>query len=109
MLDMLLFAHDAETDNEDAEEFSAYSLNTLPTKYKSEEVTLYGVHDDSKYIDVDFSDGVYISKAYADKFLLKPGDRSHSKKNMRMTSILLKSAEFMIIMVVFVFSCHRRN
>ena len=73
MLDMLLFAHDAETD-EDAEEFSAYSLNTLPTKYKSEEVTLYGVHDDSKYIDVDFSDGVYISKAYADKFLLKPGD-----------------------------------
>lgn len=74
MLDMLLFAHDAETDNEDAEEFSAYSLNTLPTKYKSEEVTLYGVHDDSKYIDVDFSDGVYISKAYADKFLLKSGD-----------------------------------
>ena len=74
MLDMLLFAHDAETDNEDAEEFSAYSLNTLPTKYKSEEVTLYGVHDDSKYIDVDFSNGVYISKAYADKFLLKPGD-----------------------------------
>ena len=67
MLDMLLIAHDAET-------FSAYSLNTLPTKYKSEEVTLYGVHDDSKYIDVDFSDGVYISKAYADKFLLKPGD-----------------------------------
>ena len=71
---MLVFAHDEETDNEDAEEFSAYSLNTLPTKYKSEEVTLYGVHDDSKYIDVDFSDGVYISKAYADKFLLKPGD-----------------------------------
>ena len=60
MLDMLLFAHDAETDNEDAEEFSAYSLNTLPTKYKSEEVTLYGVQDDSKYIDVDLSDRVYI-------------------------------------------------
>ena len=80
MLDMLLFAHDAETDNEDAEEFSAYSLNTLPTKYKSEEVTLYGVHDDSKYIDVDFSDGVYISKAYADKFLLKPGDSITLKK-----------------------------
>ena len=74
MLDMLLFSHDTETDNEDAEEFSAYSLNTLPGKYKSEEVTLYGVHDDSKYIDADFSDGVYISQAYADKFLLKPGD-----------------------------------
>ena len=66
MLDMLLFSHE--------EEFSAYSLNTLPGKYKSEEVTLYGIHDDSKYIDADFSDGVYISQAYADKFLLKPGD-----------------------------------
>ena len=74
MLDMFLFSHDTETDNEDAEEFSAYSLNTLPGKYKSEEVTIYGVHDDSKYIDADFSDGVYISQAYADKFLLKIGD-----------------------------------
>ena len=74
MLDMFLFSHDTETDNEDAEEFSAYSLNTLPGKYKSEEVTLYGIHDDSKYIDADFSDGVYISQAYADKFLLKIGD-----------------------------------
>ena len=74
MLDMLLFSRDTETDNEDAEEFSAYSLNTLPGKYKSEEVSLYGIHDDSKYIDADFSDGVYISQAYADKFLLKPGD-----------------------------------
>ena len=74
MLDMLLFSLDTETDNEDAEEFSAYSLNTLPGKYKSEEVTLYGIHDDSKYIDADFSDGIYISQAYADKFLLKIGD-----------------------------------
>ena len=74
MLDMFLFSHDTETDNEDAEEFSAYSLNTLPGKYKSEEVTLYGIHDDSKYIDADFSDGVYISQAYADKFLLKIGN-----------------------------------
>ena len=74
MLDMFLFSHDTETDNEDAEEFSAYSLNTLPGKYKSEEVTIYGVHNDSKYIDADFSDGVYISQAYADKFLLKIGD-----------------------------------
>ena len=74
MLDMLLFAHDTETDNEDAEEFSAYSLNTLPGKYKSEEVVLYGIKDNSKYIDADLSDGVYISQAYADKFLLGPGD-----------------------------------
>ena len=34
---------------EDAEEFSAYSLNTTPKTFKSEEVTLYGVKSDSKY------------------------------------------------------------
>lgn len=31
---LLEFYMDSETDNEDAEEFSAYSLNTLPGKYK---------------------------------------------------------------------------
>ena len=73
-VDMLLFSHDTQTDNEDAEEFSAYSLNTLPGKYKSEEVLLYGVKEDSSYISADLSDGVYISKAYAEKFRITPGD-----------------------------------
>ena len=106
---MLLFAHDAETDNEDAEEFSAYSLNTLPTKYKSEEVTLYGVHDDSKYIDVDFSDGVYISKAYADKFLLKSGDSITLKEKYEDDEYTFKISGIYDYNAVFVFSCHRRN
>lgn len=37
---------------------------------------LYGIKPDSKYIDADLEDGdgVYISSAYAEKFLLKPGD-----------------------------------
>lgn len=75
LLDMFLFSVDTRTDNDDAESFSAYSLNTLPGKYKSEEVVLYGVHDDSRYISADFSKGVYISQAYASKFLLKEGDK----------------------------------
>ncbi len=73
-VDMLLFSHDTQTDNEDAEEFSAYSLNTLPGKYKSEEVLLYGVKENSKYIKADLSDGVSISAAYAEKFRVNPGD-----------------------------------
>lgn len=73
-LDMLLFSHDTQTDNEDAEEFSAYSLNTLPGKYKSEEVLLYGIKEDSRYIEADLSGGVYISEAYAEKFRIRPGD-----------------------------------
>ena len=74
LVDMLLFSHDTQTDNEDAEEFSAYSLNTLPGKYKSEEIVLYGVKENSRYIQADFSEGVYISEAYAEKFRIGPGD-----------------------------------
>lgn len=66
-----------KTLNDDAEAFSAYSLNTLPSKYKTDEVLLYGIKKSSKYIDVDFddSDEVYISGAYAEKFQLEPGDK----------------------------------
>ena len=46
---------DSRTDNEDAEEFSAYSLNTLPGKYKNEEVLLYGIEPDSRYVTIDFN------------------------------------------------------
>ena len=75
MISLLEYYMDTRTDNEDAEKFSAYSLNTLPGKYKSEEILLYGVETDSRYIHADLSgDGVYISSAYADKFRIKKGD-----------------------------------
>ena len=105
LVSLLEFYMDSETKNEDAEKFSAYSLNTLPGKYKSEEVLLYGIDPDSKSVKINFDDtqdkiesgnteekknegktdkpadeikkgntGVYISKAYADKFLLHEGD-----------------------------------
>lgn len=69
MLDMLLFAHDAETDNEDAEEFSAYSLNTLPTKYKSEEVTSKCCFGCNKVVDQ--ADCNYPDEHYGDTFVLE--------------------------------------
>ena len=75
MLSLLEYYMDTRTDNKDAEKFSAYSLNTMPGKYKSEEIVLYGVEPDSQYIHADLSgDGVYISSAYADKFRIKEGD-----------------------------------
>ena len=74
LLNLLTFYAEVRTDNETAEKFSAYSLNTLPGKYKSEEVLLYGVEKDSKYVTADLGDGVYISSAYADKFRIRPGD-----------------------------------
>ena len=75
MLSLLEYYMDTRTDNKDAEKFSAYSLNTMPGKYKSEEIVLYGVEPESQYIHADLSgDGVYISSAYADKFRIKKGD-----------------------------------
>ena len=101
LISLLEFYMDSRTDNEDAEEFSAYSLNTLPGKYKSEEVLLYGIEPDSRYVTIDFNNtkdkkdeavnkekadnkntanaekesaAVYISSAYADKFLLHVRD-----------------------------------
>ena len=55
LISQLEFYMDSRTDNEDAEEFSAYSLNTLPGKYKSEEVLLYGIEPDSRYVTIDFN------------------------------------------------------
>ncbi len=75
LLSMLLFSLDAQTENEDAEAFTAYSLVTLEDEYKSEEILLYGVAADSRYIDADFSEEqIYISQAYAEKFGTQPGD-----------------------------------
>ena len=101
LISLLEFYMDSRTDNEDAEEFSAYSLNTLRGKYKSVEVLFYGIEPDRRYVTIDFNNtkdkkdeagnkekadnkntanaekesaAVYISSAYADKFLLHVGD-----------------------------------
>lgn len=87
MVSMMMFSQAVETENPDAEKFSAYSLSTLPGKYKSEEIILYGVENNSKYINIKWktSDSasdtdvknvenipeVYLSSGYAEKFSLK--------------------------------------
>lgn len=63
-----------ETLAEDAEKYAADSLKTIEGKLKSEEVTIYGISDHSRYIAIDFSDGVYISNAYAEKHDIEVGD-----------------------------------
>ena len=75
LVNMLIFRSDVETEQAGAEKFSAYSLMTLPGKYKSESVTLYGVEPDSQYIHGDFQKGtVLISSAYQEKFGIQVGD-----------------------------------
>ena len=73
MVSMLWFQHQVETEQEDAGKFSAYTLNTLGERYKSETVLLYGVEEGSRYIPID-TDGVWVSQAYADKYGVAAGD-----------------------------------
>ena len=65
-----------ETNNKDAEKFTAASLKTLGEGgARSEEVTIYGIADDSRYIDYDFNEKtVLVSSAFADKFGTKKGE-----------------------------------
>ena len=67
---------DINTNNPDAEKFSAYSLKTTGAGgERVEEVTLYGISDNSRYIDASFDDKtVLISSSYADKYGLGKGD-----------------------------------
>lgn len=75
MLNMLMFNRFVETDNEDAEKFSAYSLKMQQNTSKTEEILLYGIESDSRYVHLDLQPtDVYISSAYADKYLIQPGD-----------------------------------
>ena len=65
----------AETVTEGAEKFAAHTLGTKGENgYKPEDITVYGVEADSRYVHVDDADKIYISKAYADKYNLEPGD-----------------------------------
>ena len=86
------FANAVETDNEDAESFSAYSLDTLEMEgIHSDSVLFYGIGEDSKYIDLDFSeDQIYVSKAYADKYEVKPGDEITLKEAYEDTEYTFK-------------------
>lgn len=64
-----------ETENEDAETYTAYSLKTLETRNFVETVSIYGVEDDSQYINISFKENdIYVSSAYSDKYDVAVGD-----------------------------------
>lgn len=64
-----------ETEVDGAEKYCAGSLKTLGGSIKSEDVTIYGIEDDSEYIHLTIKDDeIYISSAYADKYNLEKGD-----------------------------------
>ncbi len=84
MLNLLEYAQKAETENEDAEKFTAYSLDTIPAKEGNivDSILLYGIQKDSRYVKADLKEGeVLITSAYADKYGVKIGDRISLKES----------------------------
>ena len=70
----------AETKVSGAEKYCVESLKTLPGKYMEDEITIYGISDNSKYVKADIPDGkVYVSNGYMDKFGIEKGDKINGK------------------------------
>lgn len=64
-----------DTQIDGAERYLMTSLKTTVEKSKADEVSVYGIQDDSYYLNIDFpSDGVYASEGYLDKYELSVGD-----------------------------------
>ena len=66
------------TSNTDAEQFCMYSLQKK-SDVLNEEVTVYGISDDSRYVNIDGMEylkenEVYISSSFQEKYNLKTGD-----------------------------------
>ena len=76
MMNMMIFQENVETDNPDAEKFSAYMLQTTDEKIRQEEILIYGIAPDSRYIHADGlqDDQVFVSASYAEKYMVDPGD-----------------------------------
>ncbi|MCR4668484.1 MAG: ABC transporter permease [Clostridia bacterium] len=80
MVNMMMFRRAVETEDPGAEKFSAYSLNTSGGKIE-DEILLYGIADNSRYLDLDPEPGeVFVSSLYADKWRLGTGDEIELKE-----------------------------
>ena len=100
-----------ETGNEDAEEFGMYSLQKK-TDVLEEEISIYGIVEDSRYVEIDDleelqENEVYISDSFAQKYNLSVGssvtldekyeERSHEFKVVGIYEESLSLAVFMPI------------
>ena len=71
-----------ETETKGAEKYCAGSMKTVDDKLKEENVTVYGIQKDSKFVKADITDdGVYISDGYSQKFGIDVGDELTMKES----------------------------
>jgi putative ABC transport system permease protein len=70
-----VLASPEQTENAQAEKYSLTSLETTDSRYMTDEVSVFGVEDNSSYITQDIPSGkVLVSKSIMNKFSLKSGD-----------------------------------
>ncbi|WP_454968970.1 FtsX-like permease family protein [Eubacterium sp.] len=76
--------NEAESENADAEKFCMTSLQTTDKKFMTDDVTIYGVENQSKYITESIPTGeVLVSSAMADKYGLSSGDEFTLKEQYK--------------------------
>lgn len=64
-----------ELEEDSAEKYCVVSLKTVNGDKEGEEISVYGVQEDSNYVKWELpSDGICISDGYAEKYQLKEGD-----------------------------------
>ncbi len=64
-----------ETETEGAEKYGMYSLSLHMEGYMDDSVIIYGIQEDSNYLDFDFSNHqIYFSNGLADKYGIKEGE-----------------------------------
>jgi putative ABC transport system permease protein len=77
----------AETADDAAEKYCASELETTDERYMTDEITIYGIEEDSAYIDQTIPDGkVLASNGIMEKFGLSDGDTFTLKSHYEDTS-----------------------
>ena len=76
LVSLLTYSVGVETENGDAEKFTAYTLSIPPEgESKGEDVLIYGLQENSRYLPLGLQHGeVIASGAYREKYLLEEGD-----------------------------------
>lgn len=74
----------ADTEKEGAEKNCVSSLSATEGPKEDEEISVFGVEENSQYIDIHFaSDEVYVSESYAEKYNLEVGDTIRLKEKYK--------------------------
>lgn len=71
LVESYTFMKGIETNQKNAEKFSAYSLKMIDGN-SADSVSIYGIKENSRYIPI--SKGIYVSSAYAEKYKVHKGD-----------------------------------